>query len=201
MSIVLLGALGYLLGSVPFGLIVSKIAGNVNLREYGSGNIGATNVMRALGKGAAVATFVGDFGKGIASVLLAGYLAPDSQADVVAGLASITGHIFPVFAKFKGGKGITTAFAVFMLLASYPTLMALGIWIIFCAAWRYVSLSSLAANFALPLLVLAMAGPKSLFLATLLSAALITARHRDNLRRLILGTEQKIGQRVKMECP
>lgn len=196
---ILLAAIGYLLGSVPFGVIVSRFAGGIDVRQYGSGNIGVTNVMRTLGRGAALVTFAGDFGKGAAAVLLAKYLAAGGHADVLAGLAAIGGHMFPVFARFRGGKGITTAFGVFLLLAPQATLSSLGIWIICCAAWRYVSLSSLAASLSLPLLVLAMAGSKWTFLATLAAALLILARHKDNLRRLALGTEQKIGQRVKVK--
>lgn len=180
----------YLLGSIPTGLLLAKAAG-VNIRETGSGNIGATNVYRTLGRKVGIMTLVGDCLKGLIPVLIAKQLGLHEAWIAATGLAAFLGHIYTIFLGFKGGKGVATALGVFLGVSPLSVLVALGVFILVLAKWRYVSLASITAAAAMPL-VIALLEPKKLLIAMSLAiAALVIYKHRENIRRLRSGTESK----------
>lgn len=187
----------YLLGSIPFGLLFAKILGNKDVREHGSGNIGATNVSRVAGPFAGVLTLIFDTGKGALSVLAAARVFDHSAAAMMlAGLAALVGHCFPVWLKFRGGKGVATALGVFAALAPTAALAAVVIFLLTFVFWQYVSLASLAAAAAMPLLIYFLWAPRHapplvISIGTLLATALIFFKHVGNLQRLTQGTEPK----------
>jgi glycerol-3-phosphate acyltransferase PlsY len=184
--------LGYLLGSVPFGLILTRAAGLGDIRAIGSGNIGATNVLRTGNRKLAAATLLLDFLKGAAAVLLGARLA-GADGACAAGLAAVVGHLFPLWLKFKGGKGVATGFGV-LFAAAWPAGLAAGVvWLAVARLSRRSSAGALSAFAAAPLLAWAAAGPQT-GLLILLIAALIFLRHDQNIRRLLAGTEPRIGQ-------
>ena len=186
-------ALGYLLGSVPFGVLLTRALGLGDLRSIGSGNIGATNVLRTGNKGAALATLLLDGGKGAAAVLLARWLGGEGTA-LVAGAAAFLGHLYPVWLGFRGGKGVATFLGTVGAL-SWPLGLALcGIWLLTAVLTRISSLSALVAAAAAPVLAL-IAGKGGVAAAALFMAALILLRHRENIARLRAGTEPRIGRR------
>jgi len=184
--------LGYLLGSIPFGLILTRLAGGGDIRAIGSGNIGATNVLRTGRKGLAAATLIGDMLKGTAAVIIAG-LAAGAEAAMLAGLAAFLGHLFPVWLKFKGGKGVATYIGVLLGLFWPAALIFCAIWLVVAALFRYSSLSALAAS-ALTPLTLYLFGHEPLALLFLLLTVLLWIKHRQNIQRLTSGTEGKIGK-------
>ena len=184
-------ALGYLLGSIPFGLVLTKLAGMQDIRAIGSGNIGATNVLRTGRRGLAAATLACDILKGTLAVLLA-LRAAGLEGAIAAGLGAFLGHLFPVWLRFKGGKGIATYIGI---LAGFAWPVALGfcaIWLIVAAIARYSSLSGLTASLATPLM-LWWAGQSAVALLFVLLTALVFYMHRANIGRLIAGTEPRIG--------
>ncbi len=190
----LLGAaagLGYLLGSVPFGVLLTRALGLGDLRSIGSGNIGATNVLRTGNKGAALATLLLDGGKGAAAVLLARWLGGEGTA-LVAGGAAFLGHLYPVWLGFRGGKGVATFLGTVIALAWPLGLGLCAIWLLTAALSRISSLSALVAAAAAPVLALAIGEP-GLAAVTLFMAALIFLRHHENIARLRAGTEPRIG--------
>ncbi len=211
-AVLILGA--YLLGSVPFGLLVARLHG-IDLRKVGSGNIGATNVIRALGRKWGIFCFVLDVLKGFVPMILVGLLGLcGSEPTAVhligwlaVGTAAILGHIFPVYLKFKGGKGVATSLGVVLGLWPYLTVCGLAafvIWLITVKIWRYVSLASILAAGAFPILLLiAILVLKNwtfgtlwpLFLVAVPMPLLVILRHRANIQRLLAGTESKIGQK------
>jgi len=187
-------AIGYLLGSIPFGLIITRFAGTGDIRSQGSGNIGATNVLRTGRKGLAAATLIGDMLKGAAAVLIVHRLWGDDAA-LLAGLAAVLGHVFPVWLRFKGGKGVATYIGVLIAVA-WPVAAAYGlIWAVIAALTRYSSLSGLIACAATPALLWWLGDGKAALLFVALSA-LVFVMHRANIARLIAGTEAKIGQKA-----
>jgi acyl phosphate:glycerol-3-phosphate acyltransferase len=194
---VVLVAIAYLAGSVPFGLLIARLKGNVDLRRVGSGNIGATNVLRAVGKGAAALTLIGDIGKGAAAVALARGLGASSRILAAVALAAVLGHLFPIFLRFRGGKGVATTLGV--VLAAMPVVggLLLLVWLLVAVVWRYSSLAALAAAAALPALVWLLDGRPVMVLFGALLAALIFWRHRENIGRLRHGTEGRIGQKAR----
>ncbi len=194
---VVLVAIAYLAGSVPFGLLIARLKGNVDLRRVGSGNIGATNVLRAVGKGAAALTLVGDIGKGAAAVALARGLGAPSRILAAVALAAVLGHLFPIFLGFRGGKGVATTLGV--VLAAMPVVggLLILVWLLVAVVWRYSSLAALAAAAALPALAWLLDGRPVMVLFGVLSAALIFWRHRENIGRLRHGTEGRIGQKAR----
>jgi len=190
-------AAGYLLGSIPFGVVIARGAGNVDLRRVGSGNIGATNVLRAVGKGAAALTLLGDIGKGALAVGLARWTGASATLVAAVGLAAVLGHLFPVWTGFRGGKGVATTLGV--VLGAMPSVggLLLVIWVAVAAITRYSSLAALVATATMPLLVwLADGRPAMLALSGAL-AVLVVVRHRENIGRLLAGTEGKIGQKAR----
>ena len=186
-------AVGYLFGSVPFGLLVTRLAGTGDIRAVGSGNIGAPNVLRTGRKGLAVATLVGDMLKGTAAVLVMAWF-DGSDAALVAGFGAVLGHVFPVWLRFKGGKGVATYIGVLIAVA-WPVAAAYGIiWAAVAALTRYSSLAGLVACAATPAFLWWIGNAKAALLFLLLSL-LVLFMHRGNIARLIDGTEPKIGQK------
>ena len=182
---------GYLLGSVPFGLVITRALGLGDLRQIGSGNIGATNVLRTGNKGAALATLLLDSGKGAIAVLLARWLGGESAA-LVAGAAAFLGHLFPVWLGFRGGKGVATFIGTALALFWPVGLIACGLWLASAALTRISSLSALVAATGAPVMALVF-GLRGLALALGFMAVLIFVRHRANIQRLLAGTEPRIG--------
>lgn len=193
---IILVVVAYLLGSIPFGMVVARAQGGVDLRQVGSGNIGATNVLRAVGKGAAALTLLGDIGKGAVAVALGRGLGVTPPVLAAVALAAVAGHLYPVFARFRGGKGVATTLGV--ILAAMPTVGALLIliWLAVAACWRYSSLAALTASVALPILAWVLDGRPAMLALSGVLLGLVVFRHRENIGRLLQGTEGKIGQRL-----
>jgi acyl phosphate:glycerol-3-phosphate acyltransferase len=186
--------LGYLFGTIPFGLIITRLAGTGDIRAIGSGNIGATNVLRTGRKGLAAATLLGDMLKGTAAVLIAAWLW-GRNASLAAALGAVLGHVFPVWLGFRGGKGVATYIGVLLGLA-WPGVVAFGaIWALVAASTRYSSLAGLVASALTPAFLLWWTGDVALALLFLVLTLLLWAMHRANIARLIAGTEAKIGQK------
>jgi acyl phosphate:glycerol-3-phosphate acyltransferase len=182
---------GYLFGSIPFGLLVTKLAGTGDIRAMGSGNIGATNVLRTGGKGLAAATLIGDMLKGTAAVLAMDKL-DGTDAALVAGLGVVIGHVFPVWLRFKGGKGVATYVGVLIAVAWPLAAVYAVIWIAVALLTRYSSLAGLVAGAFMPPVLLYTMGGKSALLFLVLTV-LIFVTHRANIARLLAGNERKIG--------
>jgi glycerol-3-phosphate acyltransferase PlsY len=190
---VLAFVIGYLLGSIPFGLLLTKFTGGPDIRSIGSGNIGATNVLRTGNKKLAAATLAGDLLKGTAAVLLARCFI-SADAALIAGLGAFLGHLFPVWLKFKGGKGVATYIGVLLGLA-WPFALLFGlIWIGMAALFRYSSLAALTASAATPV-ALWVKGQPNIAALFLLLTLMLWVMHRANIARLLNGTEGKIGKR------
>jgi glycerol-3-phosphate acyltransferase PlsY len=191
-TLTLLAIAGYFIGSIPFGLLLTRAAGLGDIRKVGSGNIGATNVLRTGRKGLAAGTLLLDALKGGVAVLLGIHLG-GVPGEFVAGLAVVLGHLFPVWLKFRGGKGVATGFGV--LIAANPVvgLLAGAIWILTAFVSRYSSASALAAFAAAPLIALGSNAPQPMLGLSLSVAAFVYLRHRDNIQRLFAGTEPRIG--------
>jgi glycerol-3-phosphate acyltransferase PlsY len=198
MVTVLLIAVGYGLGSIPTGLLIARWQAGVDIRQHGSGNIGMTNVLRAVGKGAAALTLVGDLAKGLVPVLLACAWLTSPWAIGLVALAAIIGHMYPLFAGFHGGKGVATTLGVFIPLLPGPLLIAFVVWAACIAFRRQISLGSLAAAVSLPIAALLWGSPAAYVFSALVAAALIWYRHCENIQRLLIGTEPTISQRVKL---
>jgi glycerol-3-phosphate acyltransferase PlsY len=189
--------LGYALGSIPFGLLLTRLVG-INIREVGSGNIGTTNVLRTGNKGLAAATLLLDAGKGAIAVIL-GRLVGGELAGIVAGSAAFFGHCFPIWLRFRGGKGVATILGITLGAAPLAGGIALGVWLGGALITRRSSVGGMAAGIACPLAVLALGGDWAhawtAHLAVL--AALLVWLHRENIARLRAGTEPRIGQKAK----
>lgn len=190
---------GYLLGSIPFGVILTRAAGAGDVRNIGSGNIGATNVLRTGRKDLALATLLLDAGKGAAALLIARYLFNSEAAGAIAGGAAFLGHLFPVWLGFKGGKGVATFFGL-ILAACWPLgLMAAATWLLTALLFRISSLGALVASAAtpfyalLPLAALGLPAPAPIFVLSVFTAVLIYIRHHENIARLLKGQEPRIG--------
>ena len=187
----------YLLGSIPFAVVSSKLFGLADPRSYGSGNPGATNVLRSGNKKAALLTLLGDGAKGWLAVFLAKhYLLPDAVIGLVA-IAVFFGHLFPIFLKFKGGKGVATAAGVLLALDWVLGLGTLAVWILSATVSRYSSLGALMAAVAAPLLAAMMGGANSQTIAVGIMSLALIGKHWGNLQRLLAGTEPKIGSKKK----
>ena len=198
-TLALVAAGGYLLGSIPFGVILTRAGGAGDVRDIGSGNIGATNVLRTGRKDLALATLVLDAGKGAAALLIARSLFNSEVAGAIAGGAAFLGHLFPVWLGFKGGKGVATFFGL-LLAAAWPLgLLAGGTWLLVSAMFRISSLSALVSSAAspiyalLPLVALGLPAPAPIAVLAAFTAVLIWIRHLDNISRILKGTEPRIG--------
>ncbi len=183
---------GYLLGSVPFGLLVTRAAGRGDLRAIGSGNIGATNVLRTGHKGLAALTLLLDIGKGLGAVKIVGLLWPDLA--LLAGAAAFFGHLFPVWLRFRGGKGVATFLGVALGLSLLCGAIFAGAWLVVLALTRYSSLAGMTAAIVAPV-VAAWSNRFDLALVFIVFALLVLWRHRGNLERLLAGTEPRVGDR------
>ncbi len=185
---------GYLLGSIPFGLIATKVAGLGDIRNVGSGNIGATNVLRTGRKDLALFTLVADAAKGALAVLIAHFVTHDLVCEALAGGAAFSGHLFPVWLKFKGGKGVATFLGVTLGIAWPLGLAACAIWLMMALLMRYSSLAALTAAALAPLLAFwPFHSGYPVILLALFMAILIFLRHHENIRRLMSGEEPRIG--------
>ena len=194
-QLVLAGVIGYLLGSANASLIVGKFYG-VDVRQHGSGNAGATNTLRTLGKTAAALVGVGDVLKGVLACILGKYLAGDLGL-MVGGVGAILGHNWPLYFGFKGGKGIFTSFAVVLLMDWKIGLLLLGIFALLTAVTRYVSLGSVVGSVLFPVFGLLFGRGTEFVVFAAILAALAVYRHRANLQRLMNGTESKLGSKKK----
>jgi len=194
MSLLLAALLGYGLGSVPYGLLLTRAAGLGDIRAIGSGNIGATNVLRTGNKALAAATLALDAAKGAVALLIGQALWGES-AGLVAGVAAMAGHAFPVWLGFRGGKGVATGAGVMFAAAWWLGLAVLAVWLVTALTTRISSASALAGCAVAPVLALIF-GSWELALAALVLAGLITWRHRPNIERLLAGTEPKIGRKA-----
>jgi glycerol-3-phosphate acyltransferase PlsY len=185
---------GYLLGSIPFGLLLTRMAGFGDIRKIGSGNIGATNVLRTGNKGLALATLLLDGGKGAVAVLLARAIYADPGIAVIAGACAFIGHIFPVWLKFKGGKGVATALGTWLALAWPIGVLACLTWLVVALIFRYSSLSALLAIALAPVYAVFLGTPPLVWFGVGV-AILVWIRHHENIRRLLKGEEPKIGKK------
>lgn len=189
--------LSYVLGSLPFGLIVGLYWKKVDIRRYGSGNIGATNVYRALGRGPGAVVFTLDILKGLIPVMISRAILPDSSLLAVGvAMLAILGHTFSVFLKFRGGKGAATSLGVIIGLDWRIALITFGVWAIVLAIFRYVSLASIAGAIAVPTMMFVLDMPLSYKVFGLIAGACVIAKHRSNIKRLLSGTESHVGQKV-----
>lgn len=184
-------AAAYLLGAIPFGLVLARVFKGIDVREHGSQNIGATNVARTAGKPLGVLTLVFDAAKGAAPVLAAQHLAWGWLA-AVGGLVAVLGHVLPIYLRFRGGKGVATAAGVFGALAPLPTAIALGVFLLLVIPFRVVSVGSLAASVALVAATVALDEPTPIVALAAAVAVVIFVRHRGNIRRLFFGREPRV---------
>ena len=191
----LIVVLGYLIGSIPFALVLARRRG-LDLRKVGSGNLGAANVLRASGATAGVVVAVLDIAKGAVSVLLAEQLSDDPALPALAGLAAVVGHIYPIWLRFRGGKGVATACGVFAMLTPLAAVPALATYVATVWITRYISLGSVIASVVLPPLAYVTGSSAPVVAAGVAASILIVFRHRSNLVRLASGTERRIGARV-----
>jgi glycerol-3-phosphate acyltransferase PlsY len=196
---------GYLLGSIPFGFLLVRLVRKQDIRAQGSGNIGATNVLRSGAKGLGILTFVLDGGKGYAAVAVANFVGRGKDATtlhhlaIVAGLFVILGHIFPVWLRFKGGKGVATAFGVFLALCPLAAASALGLWVAVVILTRYVSLASIFAAAVLPFLTLWLSPGRYGYASgtvVFVCCWIVIVKHRQNILRLMQGTEHGFGRKT-----
>lgn len=187
----------YLLGSVPFAVVVSKAFRLDDPRSYGSGNPGATNVLRTGNKLAALLTLLGDSLKGAAAILLARAAGLDEATTGLVALAVFAGHLFPVFLGFKGGKGVATAAGVLLALAPWLGLAVLGTWLVVAVVFRYSSLAAISAAALAPLYVGLVQGLNGLFMVSAILALALIAKHGQNIQRLLAGQESRIGSKKK----
>ena len=188
----------YMLGSIPFGYLIVKLKEGRDVRSSGSGNIGATNVLRTAGRSSAILTLVLDASKGYLAVWLATSASQNSQRTIAfAATAAVLGHLFPIFLKFKGGKGVATVLGVFLCVSAVPILVAVVTFLCVVMVFRYVSLGSIVAAFAFPAAYWFWAYPKDgstwLLIAVFVCSALVIVKHHENIQRLLAGNERKLG--------
>lgn len=200
----------YLLGSIPFGYILVRLFLKTDVRTLGSGNIGATNVLRSGGKGLGAATFILDAAKGAAAVALAALIAPQLTAyaprniEALAAVVAVLGHMFPVWLRFRGGKGVATGFGVFLVAAPWAALAAITVFTVVLMLTRYVSLASILGAGSFPLFAYFLVHgdrPPFFIAAQIIVASLIILKHHANIRRLLTGTENRFGSRPQERKP
>lgn len=195
LEILLTAVLAYLAGSIPFGLVITRLGGKGDIRSIGSGNIGATNVLRTGSKGLAFATLLLDGGKGAVVVLATASLGGDELAIGVAGLMAVVGHCFPVWLKFQGGKGVATCVATFAAFDIRLGLLFAALWLGTAAITRYSSLAALVATMGCSLAAVWLQFPMPVALAVIMMSGISWARHHANIGRLLTGQESRIGQK------
>lgn len=196
MNALVFALLGYLLGSLPFAVIVSKVFGLADPRSFGSKNPGATNVLRSGNKAAALLTLLGDAAKGWLAMWLAGRFGADATGVAVAGIAAFLGHVFPLFLGFKGGKGVATALGVLAGFSGWLALVCTGTWVAVAAVFRYSSLAGLAAAAVAPFAAWRIVDGHAAVAVGVMSLLLFW-RHKDNIKRLLAGNESKIGAKKR----
>ncbi len=196
MNIVFLAVLSFLIGSIPFGILIAR-ANGIDIRKVGSGNIGATNVLRSVGKGAGLFTLSGDILKGVGAVAIARYLAIGEPLEGLIGLIAILGHDFSIFMGFKGGKGVATSLGVLFVYSPVVALISLTLWVIVFLVYKYSSLSAIVSFSLLPLNIIIFDFSKYKFIISLFITLLLLYKHRENIKRLIKSTESKVGQRTE----
>ncbi|MDN5277616.1 MAG: acyl phosphate:glycerol-3-phosphate acyltransferase [Clostridiales bacterium] len=189
---------GYLLGSIPPSFLAGKIARNIDIRQYGSGNAGATNVLRVLGVKAGIVVFLADILKGVLATLIGRWMAGETGA-ALAGFAAIVGHNWPVFLNFRGGKGIATSFGVLLVLFPLISAILFVVGVIIIAITGYVSLGSITAAILFPILLVIFGYDWKMVLFGVLVGGLALYRHRSNISRLIEGKENKLGERARVQ--
>lgn len=200
MELLLSVVIGYLLGSISFSYLFGKWLKKIDIRNYGSGNAGATNTLRVLGKGPAIIVLILDILKGIIAVLISKLIGGEEWIPFVAGLSATIGHNWPIFFNFRGGKGIATTIGVLLVFIPYPALLAGVIAIILIALTRYVSLGSLTFTVLTPIFLLFFERyPESFFYVAIIFALLSIWRHRVNIKKIIQGTENKLGEKSTIE--
>lgn len=190
MIYVLFVSAAYLIGSIPVGLFLSKIHGK-DPRKTGSGNIGATNVMRTAGKTAGIITLIGDVAKGFLPVILASYYSSSYFLVALTGLSAFLGHLYPVYLRFRGGKGVATALGVYLAVSPMAILIDILIFIAVLFKWRYVSLGSLVGAFMMPVILFFLRAPNLYIALSILISIFILLKHKDNITRLARGEENK----------
>ena len=193
---------GYLLGSISFGYLAGKLLKGIDIRQFGSGNTGSTNIQRTLGTAPAVVVLLLDTGKGLAAVLLANALGISPTWQMLAGMAAVAGHNWPLFFRFRGGRGVATTTGGFLGLTPYVVLIGAALFVITIALTRYVSLGSIVGALSVPFTMLLFRQPPAFTVPGTILAFLIIWRHRDNIGRLLQGTEHKLVEKVKVknEC-
>lgn len=192
----------YLLGAIPFGVIVGKVTRGIDIRDFGSGNIGFTNVLRTLGFGPGLVVMLSDTGKGLAAVMLCRWFGMSDYWIVVGGLLSVLGHSFSIFLRFGGGRAVATSLGIMIGLTPVIAGIAFVLWLILIGLTRYVSLSSIVAAVTVPTLAIVWKDqhvPLPYQLVAVIASTLIVVKHRPNIKRLLNGTESRLGQRVKMD--
>lgn len=196
--LILITLVGYLIGSIPFGLIATKLVKGVDIRDYGSGNIGATNAYRVMGFGMGLLVALLDIGKGALAVYIARLYSASYYGEEVAlfilivGIAAIAGHNLSVFLKFNGGRGVATSVGVLGNLALIPIVITALLWITIILLTKYVSLASITGAVAVPILMLVFSKPMEYFIFCLLVSAFVIYSHKPNIKRLLNGTENKV---------
>jgi glycerol-3-phosphate acyltransferase PlsY len=205
LEIALAALIGYLLGSIPIGVIVSRFLGGVDVRDYGSGKTGFTNSLRVLGLRRSLPVFLGDFGKGLAAALLPLVYTEDPWARAAGGMAAVVGHVWPLFAGFRGGRGVLTGAGVLFALDPLACLLVVPLALAVMASTKLMSLTSISACFAAAAIFTLFAAlgwhSWAMAVAAVLGSALIVALHHDNITRLRAGTEPKIGQGGARRAP
>lgn len=197
-SLRLIPVIAYVLGSIPFGLLIAKARGDEDIRKRGSGNIGAANVARVAGTVAGILTLLLDAGKGYCAVWLAARWSHGSARwMIIAAVAAVLGHIFPLWLRFRGGKGVATALGAFLPLSSAAVVAAIAVWLLMVVFWRYVSLGSIAAAVTLPVFLYLLyapphAPPSAVSLGAVVISLLVIFKHKSNIGRIIAGTENRL---------
>lgn len=186
---------GFIIGSIPFGVIIAKAYG-VNLKEVGSGNIGATNVLRTMGKGPAILTLVGDVMKGTLAVMAGKYLMNNITMEGIVGISAILGHNFSVFLGFRGGKGVATSIGVLLFYSPKVAIITVVLWLAVIVITRYSSMGAIVSFGVLPFSVYLFDYTKEKLLISVMITILLIFKHADNIKRLMKGTESKIGERA-----
>jgi len=200
MKVILSIIICYLLGSIPFGYIIAKLFKKIDIREYGSGNIGATNAFRILGPTLASLVLIGDIGKGICSIYLIHFLNIDNLFIlIIAGLAVICGHDWSIFLRFKGGKGIATTFGVIFALNLKISILGAMVWLIITILTKYASLASITSLAVMLLFMILFKQPYEYVIFSIIILLIAVIRHRENIKRLRSGKEKKILQKIKIE--
>lgn len=198
MRLILSIAVGYLLGSISFGYLAGKLLKGIDIREYGSGNTGTTNIQRTLGTVPALLVLLLDFGKGFLAVFLAGRISGVPVHMMLAGVAAVSGHNWPLFLRFRGGRGVATSMGVLAGLAPKVFLFATLTGVLVIAVTRYVSLGSITGGVLLPFFAIAFGMPAPYIIFSAALGGLVVWRHRENIRRLRNGTENRLGERVEV---